>query len=161
MAQALVCLLPGPLAFPGCYALRWIGVCFGKPLGEFLFERGQLFFCSKISPLVGIFPQVVKLLRPFVIADVAITLRSNCVVVFTMSRKGWPLPGSVRILEKRDKACSFEGFPPGKPAEIEKGWIDAEKFRRAIAPRSLLHGGGGDDKGNSGRALPELSLIHI
>ena len=54
--------LPGRrLAFAGGSPFGRIGVCFGKPPGELVLQRGQLFFCGKISPLVGILPQVVKL----------------------------------------------------------------------------------------------------
>ena len=60
--KALVCLLPGGLALLASQTLCGSGICFWKPLGELLLKRGQLFFCGDISPLVWVFPQIVKLL---------------------------------------------------------------------------------------------------
>ena len=137
---------------------RWIGIYFWKPSGELFLYRRQFLLCGKVSPFVGIFPQIVKLLRPLIIPNVAITICSNGMIVFTMGGKSGPLPLSVRIHEKRGKACSLKALSFGQAAEVDKGGVDAEKLCRAGATRSPAHSRCRDDEGHSGSAFPERLL---
>ena len=83
---------------------------------------------------------------------------SDGMIVFAMGGKSGPLPLSVRIHEKRGKACPLEAFSFGQAAEVDKGRVDAEKLCRAGAARSFVHSRCGDDEGHSGRAFPERLL---
>lgn len=151
-------VLSGRLAFLRCATPRWIGIYFWKPFSELLLDWRQLLLRGEVCPFVGIGPEIIKLLRSFIIPDVTIVVGSDGVIVFTMSSEGRSLPFGVWIHEKRGKACSVETFSSGQAAEIDKGGVDAEKLCRAGATRSLVHGRCGDDEGHSGSALPERLL---